>query len=291
MRITKRSLVLALSGLTATSVITGVGMTTQQVLAQPDSEAPTIDELYVPPPAPANVPLTPAALDFVQRTTGKLYVRFKDGESKEGTATVVASESRDMLLTEGRLLLNERNERPTEVRFVPGERLIENIPASIYGWWTARNWATMPGFQYNSPHWAQNNIAVVLLNTRNEQHIEKAVNGAQGICFNCPLKGHVHVYAYHKGYDGGFNMDTTCQVIADFSVATQPYGTCIEGNPAFATGPSGGPIIANVDPKTGLGMVAAINTWVAHFPDGRRSNGGAVIGAGGAALYNGYRAQ
>ncbi|HEV8556682.1 MAG TPA: hypothetical protein VGR06_09840 [Actinophytocola sp.] len=289
MKITRRAIVLALSGLVAAGVATGLGLTTQQVFAQDAPDAPTLNELFVP-----QQHLSDTALDFVQRTTGKLTATFSDGNTQSATAVVVASESLDMLLTSGKVLFDNRGEGPVEVRFVPARRLFESLinEPGPYGTWTARRWVSAPHFDQNTPVTAESNLAMVLLNTRNGLHIQQAVGGAQGLCFaNCPRAGHFHVFAYHTGHDDGRTLDTTCQVNAKFTRPELPYGTCIEGNPALGAGSSGAPVIANLDPNTGVGLVVAVNTWITTLSDGKKSNGGTYLGRLASAMYEGYRRQ
>lgn len=292
MKIAKRSVALGLSGLITTGVIAGIGITSGQVHAQDASEVPAVEELFVPLP-----PLTLDARDYLQRTIGKLYVTFNDGYAQWGTATVVLSESQDMLLTSAALLTDKRRdryERVADIRFVPGERLSQGEPRQVeepYGSWTARAWQIAPGYDREAPASAESNIAVVLLNTMNGQHIQDVLDAAQGLCFNCADVRDVGVYSFNGEYENGSALDTTCRVIADFSNPQLPYGMCTEGRTAFKIGADGAPVIADIDPATGHGMVVAINTWFGYYPDGKTSNGGVVLGNAAMRLYEGYRGQ
>ena len=237
-----------------------------------------------------NRPLSQEADDFVRHTIGKLYSKFPDGTTNWGTATVVVSDSHDLLLTAAHVIHDERDQRAVELRFVPGE----SHGAQPFGEWTARDWATVPTYVGSSPEWAQDDIGMVLLNTREGKHIQDVV-GSQGVCFDCEKQGFAHLYGYPVDFEGGQALDTHCQVNAVFD-GEKPYGTCLEGQPGLNRGSSGAGVLTNFDTTTGVGTVTAINTWGHYVNDDEingmpTDNGGAYLGGAARALYDQYQSK
>ena len=199
---------------------------------QVGSEAPSLDDLQ-----PVNVPLAHLAESQVPRTTGNLTAMFPNNSPQAwGSATVVHSENRDLIVSAAHLLINKRGERATNVVFVPAE----HRGTKPYGEWSVRDWAVPDTFQPDSVG-AQDDVAVVLLNTLGGEHIQDVL-GSQGICFGCRHVGLVRVFAYRRGFEDGSALDTHCRINMDSSWVEQPeeyYGPCLDGQAELGRGSSG----------------------------------------------------
>lgn len=300
MRVRRRMTVLAvLSGLVAAGIGAGFGDA-----AAKGSEAPSLAELAL-----SADNLSPEAMTHVQRTTGKLYLTFPDQTFAWGTATVVTSQSLDMLLTAAHLFVRTGEDgselRPEAVTFVPGEE----YGRAPYQRWSARDWGFPDTFTAGSPDWTQDDLAVVLLNSHGSLHIQQAV-GSQGICFNCPREALVHVFGYPGGWEEGASLYTGCRVVADFRGLGLPgqeyqpgdlFGTCREGTPELTPGSSGSGLLTDLDPTTGLGRIMGIMTWGpgdidrnkranrSFDPSTPPNNGGTYLSDTAKALYDRYQ--
>jgi V8-like Glu-specific endopeptidase len=249
------------------------------------SEAPTLDELL----PTRNVPIPENVGRRARNTVGKIYATWRDGRQWWGTATVVKSKSQDMLLTAGHLVIDDHGTPSASISFVPGA----SGDSRPNGVWKVRGIAVPSSFDgvlEPYKHQRQDDLAFVMLMPRGDQHIGNVVGGGQPICFDCPRTGRVHVYGYPDNHQEGSELDTHCQVYADFRDLTKPFGLCLEGNPVLTNGVSGGPVFTNFDPVTGDWPITAIETWgpEENDPNAAPDNGGVYLSSLAKRMYDLY---
>lgn len=227
-----------------------------------------------PRPGAATRALSPAAEAQARRTVGRIYARFPGDEEAalwwRGTATVVESDSRDLVLAVAHSLMDKDGQLAEEVSFIPDYRHGQKP----YGEWSARSWALLPGYQRGRNYEDfENDLAVVLLDTNEGRHIQDVV-GAQKMCFHADLlplsvdDRWTHLYGYPIDSEGGEVLDMHCQGPREHETDNNKLGinldlnyfflTCVDGDPVLNYGASGSPFLSNLDLETGIGFVVGV---------------------------------
>ncbi|MEU3979191.1 hypothetical protein AB0F77_03630 [Streptomyces sp. NPDC026672] len=237
-------------------------------LTQPSSDNP-------PKAGPDGAPWT--RQNALPRTVGRLF--FTDhGEDASCTATVVDSANRSTVVTAGHCvnntdLIGEDNQWSANVLFVPGYR----DGAAPYGTFVGRTGVVgatwLENDQQDSARFGGYDQAFVVLNPNAQgRSVQDAVGAAQRIGFDVPGDRTVHQFGYPRAasdpareglpeYTGerlAYCTGRAREVVGtpDFPSAEGIWGTeCVMGG-----GSSGGPRIAGLDPRTGVGTVVGDNS-------------------------------
>ncbi|MFI7099704.1 trypsin-like serine peptidase [Streptomyces sp. NPDC050161] len=216
------------------------------------------------------------------RTVGRLF--FTDhGEDSSCTATVVDSANGSTVVTAGHCvnngnLLGEDNQWSTHMMFVPGY----HDGAAPYGKFVGRlGVAAATWLQNDAQHSEKfdgyDQAFVVLNRDARGGRLQDVVGAAQKIGFDEPGDGPVHQFGYPRAasdpareglpeYTGARLAYCTGQAreypgTPDWPEPKGQWGTaCVMGG-----GSSGGPRIAGLDPKSGLGTVVGDNTTSGFF--------------------------
>ncbi|MFD5573482.1 trypsin-like serine peptidase [Streptomyces cadmiisoli] len=214
--------------------------------------------------------------NHVTKTVGRLF--FTDhGEDSSCTATVVASANRSTVATAAHCvnntnLLGEDNRWATNVMFVPGY----HDGRAPYGKYTGRMAVTAATWLKNDQQQEKfgkyDQAFVVLNHGPRGQRLQTAVGAAQKIGFNRPGSARVYQFGYPRAasdpareglpeYTGARLAYCTGEAkqalsTADVSITKGLWGTkCVMGG-----GASGGPRIAALNVRSGLGTVVGVNT-------------------------------
>jgi len=210
---------------------------------------------------PSDPALTAEANEHLRGTIGRLYTHFPgqdEGARVISTATVVDSESGDVILGAGHAVYNDKGELADLVEFVPGLHEDEQP----FGTWQAKKWVVPDA--YVESERATDDFAVVVLETDEEgRHIEDVVGGGHQICFDCANPGaepqHAKVYGYPGEHEGGQVLDMSCQAQVQFQ-ENRRFGYCDNDVDAPGGGASGTALIADVDGESGTGTIIGVYT-------------------------------
>ena len=185
-------------------------------------------------------------------TVGKVF--FVDGsDTYSCTASVVTHHTKDLILTAGHCVYSTDSKAfVTSFIFIPQY----DEGSRPFGIWVARhlyamsNWVSYKDFN--------SDVAIVLLNTSNSQHIQDVVGG-QGISFNNGHSGAVSSFGYPRNYDSGETM-TSC--------AATKYSASISGYAGDALsctmnqGASGGPWFESFSSSALTGTQTSVNSFI-----------------------------
>ncbi|MFD8525594.1 hypothetical protein ACFV2D_37325 [Streptomyces capillispiralis] len=144
--------------------------------------------------------------------------------------------------------------------FTPG-REGEDAP---FGVWNARRVFKQSGFNATNQtpgNRANNDFGIIALGTKNGKHIQDVV-GAQGACFDCrnfDTSDNFQVFAYEREGEKPNRLNADCAPRTIFTdvVTGGPRFDCRDGR-VLEKDADGSPLLAEVDPETGLGEVRGI---------------------------------
>ncbi|UJR08403.1 hypothetical protein I4U23_012673 [Adineta vaga] len=184
-------------------------------------------------------------------TVGKVY--FVDGSSFHScSASVVTSDNKDMIFTAAHCVYSTTsNAFVTNFIFIPQ---YENN-TRLFGTWTARTLYVMQNWSLNFD--INSDIAIVLLYTLNNQHIEDVV-GSQAIGFNYGHSATIHSFGYPNNYFSTQMMTycTATKYFPNFSTYTGDALSC-----TMNQGSSGGPWFESFSFSTLSGIQTSVNSF------------------------------
>lgn len=226
--------------------------------SSPSSNARTIIEeteqqpTLIPGTAPSSS-ITPRTAGF-PITVGKVF--FVDGGySYSCSASVVTSDSKDMIFTAGHCIYSITTRAfVTNFAFIPQ---YENNTRP-YGTWVARS-------LYAMSNWANyldlnSDVAIVLLYTLSSQHIQDVV-GSQSVGFNYAHSAPVSSFGYPSNYAGGQRI-TSCSSTKYFSGYSTYTGDALPCS--MNQGCSGGPWFDSYNPSTFTGIQTSVNSFTVN---------------------------
>lgn len=207
---------------------------------------------------PTIIPATlPASFSGLLRpgypnTVGKVFF-VEDFDTYTCTASVVTHHTKDMILTAGHCVYSTDSKAfVTNFIFIPQY----DEGSRPFGTWVAR-------YLYAMSNWKSygdlnSDVAIVLLNTSNSQHIQDVVGG-QGISFNNGHSGAVSSFGYPRNYDSGETM-TFCNATkyaASISGYTGDALSCFMNQ-----GASGGPWFESFSSSALTGTQTSVNSFI-----------------------------
>jgi V8-like Glu-specific endopeptidase len=177
--------------------------------------------------------MAPVGALFTTSPSGKLAHHFC-------SASVVNSPGGDLVITAAHCLLGRA---PSRVAFVPGYA----GQGSPYGTWTVRRVIT-------DPHWSHaaapgDDVAFLVVGKPRSGRSLQSVTGGEGLSLPVDWQPVVAV-----GYPDGSGDPVAC------ANSTRPFGTNqVEFDCAgYYNGTSGGPLLSDVSPVTGLGVIVGV---------------------------------
>lgn len=239
-----------------------------------------------PRSGPDGAPWTGSAT--LSGTVGRLFFT-NHGEDESCTATVVNSANRSTVVTAAHCvnntdLLGDNNEWLTNEMFVPGY----HDGLAPYGRFVARagvadaTW--LLNDQQNTLKYDGYDQAFLVLNTNAEgKRVQDAVGAAQRIGFDRPGSALVHEFGYPRAssdparaglpeYTGAGLAHCAGRTREDPGPEEHPEPRGEWGAPCvMGGGSSGGPRIAGLDPRSGIGTVVGDNTHAPYLDSSGRT--------------------
>jgi V8-like Glu-specific endopeptidase len=193
--------------------------------------------------APAKGGAIPEAISFGgMAPVGALFTKTPSGRLARHfcSASVVNSPGGDLVITAAHCMLGRA---PGRVVFVPGY----SGQGAPYGTWVVRRVIT-------DRHWAHaadpgDDVAFLVVGQRGSKARVQSVTGAEGLAL--PLPGQPVVAV---GYPDGALDPVACANSTRSFGATQVEFDCA----GYYDGTSGGPLLSDVSPQTGLGVIVGV---------------------------------
>lgn len=231
---------------------------------------PTVHHPYAPrsnlPPAEKYAKNYDNAPGLARSTTGVLFTSFDDGTNGRCSATVVNSESKNVIVTAAHCLHDVKSPRkPTGSLFVPAYKPGDEP----YGRWAAVSFSLPSQF---APTARENergiigdgwryDFAFLSVESKDGTHIQD-VTGGMGIAFGVPVENYINIgYPSEKPWTGDERL------YCSHDSWQAGYLGSFMSQCTMTSGSSGGPARAGFDKDTGWGYVIGVNrTMLRHEP-------------------------